>query len=58
MEKGRDVQKRKEFIINGGVWDYTPASIVITKEHFGQEEENEMKTVDKMKDISKPENNQ
>ena len=32
-----DVQNRKEFTINGGVWDYTPASIVITKEHFGQE---------------------
>ncbi len=53
-----DVQERKEFMINGGVWDYTPASTVITREHFGKENKKGLKEINSIESVLGPENNQ
>ncbi|WP_336624291.1 PAAR-like protein [Clostridium boliviensis] len=52
-----DVQKRKEFIINGGVWDYTPAASLVVKEHFGDNQTTKMNEVNDITKELKPEQN-
>ncbi len=53
-----DVQERKEFMINGGVWDYTPAANLIVEEHDGKKKVTNMDNVNDVKGGLKPEQNQ
>jgi len=53
-----DVQRRKEYTMDGGEWNTTPYSKVITKEHYGSDEEYIMRQAENIKEYLNPVNNQ